>query len=209
MEAKIKNINFLKDSIISFSENFEDYFVCMVDIVGSTNVIAYLSHKQVCKYYTIFLNTMAAIAEDYGGKVVKNIGDCLLYYFPKTTDQSVKLSLMNSLECGLAMLDARNLLNELMREEQLPPIGYRVSADYGKVMIARQTNSSCDDIFGPSVNMCAKINHHAKPNSMVVGSDMYEIAKSLHDYRFKQCSDCSAGLKSSYPVYSTERITLL
>lgn len=209
MEAKIKSINLLKESIISFSESFEDYFVCIVDIVDSTNVTACLSHKQACKYYTIFLNTMASIAEDHGGKIVKNIGDCLLFYFAKTIDQSEKLSSMNPLECGLALLDARNLLNELMNAEQLPPIKYRVSADYGKVMIARQINSSCDDIFGPPVNMCSKINHHAKPNSMVVGGDMYEIAKSLPNYSFKQCSDCSTGLKMNYPVYSTERIKLL
>lgn len=209
MQTKIESINLLKESIISFSERFEDYFVCIVDIVDSTKVTACLSYKQACKYYTIFLNTTASIAKDHGGKIVKNIGDCLLFYFPTTIDQSEKLSSMKPLECGLDLLDARNLLNELMNAEQLPPIKYRVSADYGKVMIARQINSSCDDIFGPPVNMCSKINHHAKPNSMVIGGDMYEIAKSLSNYSFKQCPDCSAGLKTNYPVYSTERITLL
>lgn len=207
METKIQSVNFLKEKMISFSEDFADYFVCIVDIVDSTNITSHLSFKQACKYYTIFLNAMATVAQNHGGKIVKNIGDCLLFYFPKAIDQSEKVSSIKTLECCLSMLAVRPLLNNLMEENQLPPIRYRISADYGKVMIARQNSSSCDDIFGPPVNMCSKINHHAKPNSLVVGGDMYEIAKSLSDYDFRQCTDCSIGHKQSYPVYSIERMT--
>lgn len=207
METKILNVNFLEKKMISFSEDFADYFVCIVDIVDSTNITSHLSFKQACKYYTIFLNAMATVAQKHGGKIVKNIGDCLLFYFPKTDNQSEKISSIKTLECCLSMLDVRPLLNNLMEKNQLPPIRYRISADFGKVMIARQNNSSYDDIFGPPVNMCSKINHHAKPNSLVVGGDLYEIAKSLSEYNFKQCDGCSAGHKTAYPVYSTTRLT--
>ena len=29
---------------------------------------------------------MASIIKQYNGKVIKNAGDCLIYYFPKTVD---------------------------------------------------------------------------------------------------------------------------
>ena len=204
MEAKNQSMKVIKDDMISFSGKFEDYFISIVDIVDSTKITSFLSQKQACKYYAIFLNVMAAIVEDFGGKIVKNVGDSLLYYFPKKSEFSENLLSKYSIECGIAMLAAANRINELMKEEHLPSVKYRISGDYGTVMIARDIHSARDDIFGPPVNMCSKINRHAKPNSMVIGGDMYQIAKYFREYSFKQCSDCSAGLKFSYPVYSIE-----
>ena len=204
MDATEQSMKMIKDDIISFSGKFEDYFISIVDIVDSTKITAALSHKQACKYYAIFLNAMAGIVESFGGRIVKNVGDSLLYYFPKKTDFSENLLSKYSIECGIAMLAAGNKINELMREEHLPSVKYRISGDYGTVMIAREIHSTRDDIFGPAVNMCSKINRHAKPNSMVIGGDMYQIAKPFQEYIFKQCSDCSTGLKFNYPVYSIE-----
>ena len=205
MDIKNQSMKVIKDDIISFSGSFEDYFVSIVDIVDSTKITSFLSQRQACKYYAIFLNAMAAIVQGFGGKIVKNVGDSLLYYFPKKIGFSEKLLSKRSLECGIAMLDAGKRINELMREEHLPPVNYRISGDYGTVMIARENHSVRDDLFGPPVNLCSKINRHATPNSMVIGGDMYQIAKSFDEYRFKQCSDYSTGLKFSYPIYSLER----
>jgi hypothetical protein len=38
------------------------------------------------KYYTIFINTMSTIARSFGAKIVKNITDGLIMYFPKTSN---------------------------------------------------------------------------------------------------------------------------
>ena len=204
MDAKEQSMKMIKDDIISFSGEFEDYFISIVDIVDSTKITASLSHKQACKYYAIFLNAMAGIVESFGGRVVKNVGDSLLYYFPKKLDSSENLLAKYSIECGIVMLAAGNRINELMKEEHLPSVKYRISVDYGTVMIAREIHSTRDDIFGPAVNMCSKINRHAKPNSMVIGGDMYQIVRPFQEYSFKPCSDCSTGLKFNYPVYSIE-----
>jgi len=204
MDGKEQSMKEIKDDIISFSGKFEDYFISIVDIVDSTKITSFLSQKQACKYYAIFLNVMASIVEEFGGKIVKNVGDSLLYYFPKKLESSENLLAKYSIECGIAMLAAGNRVNELMKAEHLPPVKYRISGDYGIVMIAREIHSTRDDLFGPPVNICSKINRHAKPNSMVIGGDMYQIAKYFQEYSFKQCSDCSTGLKFNYPVYSIE-----
>jgi class 3 adenylate cyclase len=205
MEAKREITTTNKDELISFSGSFSDYFVSIVDIVESTKVTALLPAKQACKYYAIFLNAMAEIVEDFGGKVIKNVGDSLLYYFPKKIGLSEKILCKYSLECGIAMLGTEKRLNELMRKEKLPPVKYRISADYGTVIIARDNHSSLDDIFGPPVNICAKINRYACPNTIVIGGDMYQIARSFPEYSFKPCSEYSNGLKFSYPIYSIAR----
>jgi len=57
-----------------------------VNAVNSTSTTAKLVNGKLCKYYSIFLNAMSLIIKEFGGEVVKNVGDSLLYYFPGTVD---------------------------------------------------------------------------------------------------------------------------
>jgi CheY-like chemotaxis protein len=195
---------------ISFSSKAESYCVSFVDIVNSTNITAQISHtEKIGKYYSIFINTMATLARDYGAKITKNAGDSLIYYFPKTADSTNKAAFIDVIECGLTMISAGTVLNTKMYEEGLPSIDYRISADYGRVGIVRSAISQNDDLFGPTMNICSKINSKALPNQMVIGSDLYQIIKSSSsssyhrlDYRFKSAGEYSVGFKQTYPVYS-------
>jgi two-component system, OmpR family, response regulator ChvI len=192
---------------ISFSSKSENYCVSFVDIVNSTNITAQISHtEKIGKYYSIFINTMATLARNYGAKITKNAGDSIIYYFPKTADSTNKAAFMDVIECGLTMISAGTVLNTKMYEEGLPSIDYRISADYGRVGIVSSAISQNDDLFGPTMNICSKINSKALPNQMVIGGDLYQIIKSSshhrHDYRFKSVGEYSVGFKQMYPVYS-------
>lgn len=192
---------------ISFSSKSENYCVSFVDIVNSTNITAQISHtEKIGKYYSIFINTMATLARNYGAKITKNAGDSLIYYFPKTADSTNKAAFIDVIECGLTMISAGTVLNTKMYEEGLPSIDYRISADYGRVGIVSSAISQNDDLFGPTMNICSKINSKALPNQMVIGGDLYQIIKSSshhrHDYRFKSVGEYSVGFKQMYPVYS-------
>jgi CheY-like chemotaxis protein len=192
---------------ISFSSKSENYCVSFVDIVNSTNITAQISHtEKIGKYYSIFINTMATLARNYGAKITKNAGDSLIYYFPKTADSTNKAAFIDVIECGLTMISAGTVLNTKMYEEGLPSIDYRISADYGRVGIVSSAISQNDDLFGPTMNICSKINSKALPNQMVIGGDLYQTIKSFsnhrHDYRFKSVGEYSVGFKQMYPVYS-------
>ena len=46
--------------------------VCFVDMVNSTKITAQISdHQKVRQYYSIFINTMALLAKNYGAKTVR------------------------------------------------------------------------------------------------------------------------------------------
>lgn len=45
-----------------------------------------------------------------------------------------------------------------MLREGLPCVDYRISADYGRLEVALTKTSVGDDFFGPTMNMCVKIN---------------------------------------------------
>jgi hypothetical protein len=101
-------------------------------------------------------------------------------------------------------------INAKLHSEELPPLNYRISADYGKVEIAKSASSQSEDFFGSTMNVCAKINSKAAPNGIVIGNNMYLIVKSFESkeekYIFDKIEEYS-GFKdanSSYPVYSVQ-----
>lgn len=176
-------------------------------MVNSTSITAKMtSSDDVKKYYGIFINTMATIARNFEGKVIKNTGDSVIYYFPNTSDSSNEYAFRNVLECCLTMIAANYVIDDKLYEEALPALKYRISADYGKVHMARSNSSEMDDLFGTTVNLCAKINRYAKPNSMVIGGDLYLVLKAIpllkKDYYFKQAGFYSLGITGAYPLYS-------
>ena len=196
------NSNFksnFNDEQITFINYTHQYCVCIIDIVDSTTKTQMIaSSEKIRQYYSIFLNTMASIIKYNNGKVIKNAGDCLIYYFPKTVDTVTnKSSIQDVLDCGLAMIEANSVLNANLNKNGLPSIDYRISGNYGKVELATSSNSNSVDLFGPTVNICSKINHLALSNEMVIYKDLYDVVKKtpfFKEYRFKELSTSKINL---------------
>jgi CheY-like chemotaxis protein len=214
---------------ISFLDQSENYCVCYVDMVDSTRVISQIKKSdKIAQYYSIFLNSISLIVHKFTGKIIKNTGDGMVCYFPQTSDPNNKSAFRDVIECGLTMMAAFRFINVRMHEMDLPDVSYRISADYGRFSIAKSLTSQSYDLFGPTMNMCAKINSKAAPNGMVIGSDLYQMLKSvfssstisssssssqyppspsslstLDNYYFKNVGEYVVdGLKNAYPVYS-------
>jgi CheY-like chemotaxis protein len=84
--------------------------------------------------------------------------------------------------------------------------------------VARSLSSpDTDDLFGSTMNVCAKINSIASVNGMVIGGKLYYIVRKLstttntsakgsnHYYKFKRIGQYSIDTsfeKHQYPVYS-------
>ena len=194
----------------------QDCCVCFVDIVDSTRITSSINNpEKVRKYYGIFLNTMAAIARNFGAKIIKNVGDCLIFYYPKTSDSSNKSSFKDVIEGCITMIEARDTINEKLHEDELPSLSYRISADYGRVEVARSTTSQVDDLFGPTMNMCAKINSKAAPNGLAIGDRLHKVVQSFSllssleedYYHFEEIvgSEDQQGEFNKYPVFSLHR----
>jgi len=193
-------INDYPNNMITFDEISQNYCVGIVDVVKSTQTIARLSKEQSCEFYSVFLNTVGYVIENNGGKVVKNMGDGILFYFPKSTGLDHDIPI----KCGKKILEATEMINNIFKKRKISSIQYRVSLDYGPIMIAKYSTSSCRDIFGPTVNLCAKINHLAKPDELVIGGDLYQIVKKSRGYKFNEVSIFENALKQDYSVYSVK-----
>lgn len=190
---------------VTFSEESVSYCIGLVDMMSSTKLAASLGMQKMSKYYQYFLNLMSKIIIEFDGRIIKNVGDCLLYYFPETARWQNREAITKSLECSLAMIGVHEFLCSQLKAERLPCCDYRISMDYGFVMPMKSTDSRSTDMIGPAVNMCAKINRCADKNGVVVGGDLYHIAKHLGNFSFKEVGGYSAGFKLTYPVYSLSR----
>jgi two-component system, OmpR family, response regulator ChvI len=195
----------LHDDII-FQGISSDFCVCMLDVVNSTAITSSLAHEdKIRKFYSLFVNSVSPIITHFGGRVLKTGGDSMIYYFPNTAEVERIEGFRNVLECGISLLDLRSTVNSLYKKEGIQPIGYRISADYGRLELAESRFSRDQDFFGPTMNLCAKINNKAPPNSMVIGGDLHQVLKKLNSlekqFQFEEISEFSIGLKQRYPIH--------
>ena len=174
--------------------------VSLIDIVDSTNTTSEITEEKLGMFYSIFLNYISEIVKSHGGIVVKNIGDSLLYYFAQSKHSSN--AILDSFNCNLDIIQKRSELNQILESAELPQISFRISSDYGKVFVAVSSISTINDIFGPTVNMCAKLNHVGDPNTFFIGSDLYLNAKNLDGFEFEEITGSKLSiLKNPYPTY--------
>jgi class 3 adenylate cyclase len=195
---------------ISFSSESLSCCICIVDMINSTGLTSRIgTSKMMRKFYSIFINSVAYIAKMHDASILKNVGDSVMFYFPHTSDLNNEDAFNKVLECGNVMTTLHKSINAKMNKELLPSIKYRISIDYGKVEIAKSITSTTCDLFGPTVNICAKINSKAQSNGIVIGSDFYIVLKSFpilqKNYEFKLIGECSTGNKQSYPVYTVNK----
>lgn len=189
------------DLLLEFYASTRNYCVGVVDMVSSTSITMKMPPDKASRYYSIFLNGLAEVVARFGGIVVKNVGDSLLYYFPRT-EQGGPGAFYEVLKCCFAMAGKEPELSSQMQKEGLPAVRYRISCEYGAIMVAKMSTSSVNDIFGTSVNLCTKMNVLAGPGGVVIGEGLYEKVKSFPEYKFSEIKDAPLFADNGYRVYS-------
>ena len=208
LSSTSNKVNYNEEQItfINFSHN---YCVCFIDVVDSTKITAEINESsKIQEFYSVFLNTMASIIKNHKGRAIKNVGDGLLYYFPRTFNLKNEFAFQNALDCGLSMIAENENLNRYYHHNGLSSIRYRISANYGRVELAVSLNSNNIDLFGSPVNECSKINHLAHPNQMIIHSNLHEILKKTrfyNKYLFTNMSNHQFYGDTNYVIYSVDR----
>jgi class 3 adenylate cyclase len=202
---------------ISFTGSSQNCCVCFIDIVDSTRITSTIEityPQKIRIYYSIFINTMAALARDFDATIIKNTGDSLIYYFPKTAEycNDNMSAFRNVFECGLTMISVNPIINAKLQkeeeQEEFPNLSYRISAEYGRVEVARSLTSTAEDLFGSIVNLCAKINPKAEPNGMVIGNNLYQLTNTAFDadYHFNKIGEYPIDNSDNHHQYSVYSI---
>jgi CheY-like chemotaxis protein len=185
-------------------------FIDLVDSTKNTLTMDNLGHVRM--YYSKFINSISAIVKSYGGKVIKNIGDCILFYFPKTSDNKNEEAFTEAIECSLKILDSRYFVNQELSKQQLPPFSYRISMDYGVLNLALVGDYSQVDLFGSTINFCSKINSSSLSarNEIIIGDKFYRILNSFSNiattYNFINHGECKITETFGYSTYGIKKV---
>ena len=193
-----------EEILLKFSQHVQNDCVGVIDMKDSTRISDKLSDQNITKMYEIFLNFMAKIIREHNGEVIKNIGDALMFRFPNI-DSNDSDAIKNVLECCLTMIESHDKLKDQLNAEDLPIIDYKISATYGSVKVAKSATSNIADIFGPTVNRCFKINSLCPKNSVVVGINLYEMAKDFPEYELIQFCSIEMKQKYGYSIFELKR----
>ena len=182
-----------------------------IDLVDSTTNIATIDNlESIRRYYSIFINSISKIVKSYGGKVLKNIGDCILFYFPKTSDINNTNSFQKTIACDFKILDERYRINEELARKHLPPFNFRMSLDYGVLDLALVGDYSQTDLFGSTLNLCSKINSYSSsiPNEIIIGDRLYKVLNSsniVNNYYFINKGEYKITETNRYSTYHIRR----
>jgi len=186
-------------------------FIDLVDSTKNTITMEGLGHVRI--YYSKFINSISKIVKSNGGKVIKNIGDCILFYFPKTSDNKNEEAFTEVIECGLKILDSRHVVNQELSKQQLPPFSYRISMDFGVLDLALVGDYNQVDLFGSTINVCSKINSSSSlstQNEIIIGDNFYRILNSFSNiatnYNFIDNGECKITETFGYSTYGIKKV---
>lgn len=127
--------------------------VGFVDIVGYTGQSKTLTDSELVHWVEYFENEMTRSVVDLGGRVIKTIGDEVLF----VTDDPVSAA-----EVALIVTERGE-----DADDEFPRV--RAGIAYGDVV------SRLGDVYGPNVNIAARLTSVARPGSVLVDRGAFEI----------------------------------
>jgi adenylate cyclase len=150
--------------------------ILYVDIDGSTKLSMALSPEKFATLLHVFSQEMSLVTSEYGGYVLKYVGDAIIALFPAEYDRGQASK--NALDCAKDMQRIiRECVNPELSARRFPEITVKVSIDYGDVQVVlygKSIDRSHIDIVGSSISMAAKMIPLAKTWQIVIGQSMYE-----------------------------------
>ncbi len=199
---------------IKFTDDSLKCCVCFIEfqsLINNSSLTYDSSH--IREYYSTVINSLAQIIKRNNDKIVKSLGDRLLCYFLNFSDINNEKAFEEVIQCGLEILEKREVLNKELLKDDLPPVeSYKICLDYGVVDLALAGDNYQIDIFGSTVNICSKINSSPSlslPNEIIIGNNFYRILKSFSNivtnYNFLNNGEFKVTENIGYPTYNLKR----
>ena len=133
--------------------------VCFVDIVGYTSRSRNLSDRELVGWLEAFESAVLELTVDRGGRIIKNIGDELLIVA----------------DSAAVMAEIAVELTRRGADPDDPFPAVRAGIAYGEVV------TRLGDVFGPVVNIAARLTSVARPSAVLVDRGAYEELTGRRD----------------------------
>ncbi len=165
-----------------------DMVVLYVDLVGSTTMALELPPEKIAIIISSFSQEMGSVIRQHHGYVLKFVGDAVIGYFVAENDSLLTTS--NAVNCAKSMISViQKGINPILNQYDYPDLKVKIGVDFGQNIIVRygadKVNSHVD-LIGPVMNISAKIQSMAKPNQILIGSDVYDRLHPNSQKEYKQ-----------------------
>jgi class 3 adenylate cyclase len=165
-----------------------DMYVLYVDLVGSTTMTLELPAEKIAIIVSSFSQEMAAVIRQHHGYVLKFVGDAVIGYF--VTGESGLLAADNAINCAKSMISViQKGINPILNQYDYPDLMVKIGVDFGQNIVVRygsDVEQSHVDLMGPTMNIAAKIQNMAKPNQILIGSDVFQKIHPSSQKEFNQ-----------------------
>lgn len=159
--------------------------IMFADITGSTPLADRLDPEDMRAILTGYFNLMAEQIRKHGGTVEKYIGDAVMAVFgaPIAHEDDPDRAIRAALDMQVAL----NRFNELRLTQDLQAtrLQMRIGINTGEVAIpSNQTHQRRDFLItGDAVNVAARLQQAATPDTILVGERTYLTTKDVFEFR--------------------------
>lgn len=178
------------DSLEELS-NSQDLFIVFIDLCDSTLFKQSCKPRDLPEFHWIarqkfFLVKTASIVTNYGGEIVKTIGDEIMATFPSSK---------NPIEILLCIKEISAVFETSpLYKTKTDKIKIKSSIDFGTCFDGTVTKTDVFDPIGTAVDRCARISKGATQNSIVFTEELYETILQI-DNKFFESEDFELSLE--------------
>lgn len=181
-----------------------NFVILHVDLVASTKLSMTLPLDRLTTLIQSFNQEMSLIVRDFGGFVLKYVGDAVLAFFVVGPGQESegKAACTRAIHCAKCMFQVANRgINPILNQYDCPQMNIRIGIDVGENAVIQSgwdihpdltnvqeigINNSINkggqplvkrpvyDILGYNTNLAVKMTALANPNHMVIGQLAYD-----------------------------------
>jgi len=170
-----------------------DMVVLYVDLVGSTTMTLELPAEKIAIIVSSFAQEMATVIRQHHGYVLKFVGDAVIGYFVSDEDDNYGTEAADdAINCAKSMISViQKGINPILNQYDYPDLMVKIGVDFGHNIIVRygsDVDHSHVDLMGPAMNIASKIQGIARPNQILIGSDVFQRIHPDSQKEFKQIS---------------------
>jgi class 3 adenylate cyclase/tetratricopeptide (TPR) repeat protein len=156
--------------------------VLFADAIGSTSLGDRLDPERLRTVLDAYFAAMAAAVEAWGGTVEKFIGDAVMAVFgvPAVREDDAE----RALNAAVEMMERLRTLNDELQSRHGITLRMRVGVNTGEVVAGASTEGSQRLVSGDPVNVAARLQAEAEPDTILAGERTYLAAR--HAFLFSE-----------------------
>jgi signal transduction histidine kinase/class 3 adenylate cyclase len=163
------------------------------DIVGFTALSNTLRSRRVAELLNQYLAAMTKAIFDSGGTVDKFVGDAVMAIFGAPEELNPNEQVRRAVEAARKMLRALNELNQswmeqgIVGENGVPAVRFRCGIHQGTAVVGMFGCEERSDYtaIGPSVNIAARLQEAAEPNSVLISAAVADYVDDERIIKYK------------------------